>query len=1055
MKRETPNLSDKELDPLKVTRKDVNAFLDQKNLTSTKKNRKFARKKIKRQKKRQLIPQGVNASITQSDAPQEIVYGEIRKGGLIAFLHKSNNNLWLNHIIVLASHEIEEVTKLYLDNDEIEFNTGTNSDPRWASGPEKAGTSYDAKVFLDSTNLGTTTQTAQADYLSLFPSYWTSSHRLRGHAHVALTLVWNGKLFTEGVPDIEFLVKGKKLYDPRSDTTVYSNNAALIVADWLTDQTFGLGVLWADIDTTALNTAANVCDEEINLTAGGTEKRYTINGVIHAEQPHEEVLEAMRTSFAGDIVYSGGKWFIYAGEYRAPSITLTADDLRSNVKIETMTSRSARFNSVRGTYLSAINNYEITDYPVVTNSTYVTEDNGETVYADFSFPLVTSATQAQRLAKIELEKARRSITIDAEWGLKALQFMPGNTASITLDRYGFSSKVFEIEELNINLMGSGIPEVDVALLLKEIDENVFIWDPDNDEQTANQAPATDLPDPFTVEDISGVTLTSGSQQLIQGSDGTVFSRIKVSWTAISDSFITDGGTIEIQFKKSEESTYLPLATIPGDRTSFFITSVEDGELYDVRLRSKNALGTVGDWVESTNHTVIGKTAPPANVQNLTVSLKRDDVLLTWDEVSDIDLDHYEVRKGSTWATAEVLGVTQTNRFIYEETTAAIHNFLVKAVDTSDNYSTNAISQSIEIAAPGKVQSLRAEVVDNNVLFTWSEPSTNTYPIEYYNLKKGATYGAATLIGKAYGTFKTTFEVNANTYNYWVTAVDTAGNESEAAGVAAIVSEPPDFVIREDTYPDPDDADTYTNLSTTIDDKILGPINTEEDLDAQFDRMGWATMQDKIDAGYTLFAQPSAQYAIYEDVIDFGASISSGLIRFSWLEEQLYSGSDVTVTSSIDYSADNVSYTSNDGVSEVFATSFRYVRVRLEIGQLPENVGGLAMGPMGMTYSGGESLSFDDKALVKISDLRVRVDVKKITDEISITASSGDSGGTTVSFNKSFVDVESIVVTPQGTTAIIPVVDFTDAPNPTSFSVYLFDKDGVRVSGDCRAIVRGI
>ncbi|NDC36312.1 MAG: hypothetical protein EBZ51_13295 [Synechococcaceae bacterium WB9_2_112] len=72
-----------------------------------------------------------------------------------------------------------------------------------------------------------------------------------------------------------------------------------------------------------------------------------------------------------------------------------------------------------------------------------------------------------------------------------------------------------------------------------------------------------------------------------------------------------------------------------------------------------------------------------------------------------------------------------------------------------------------------------------------------------------------------------------------------------------------------------------------------------------------------------------------------------------------------------------------------------------------------------------------------------------------TANAADTGGTTVNFNVPFVDIESIGVTPSGTTPRIAIYDFVDAPNPTSFKVLLFDTSGNRVSGPFSWQARGI
>ena len=50
--------------------------------------------------------------------PQEIVYGEVRKGGTITYLETTRGGSVLYQIITLASHEIESVEEIYI-NDEV------------------------------------------------------------------------------------------------------------------------------------------------------------------------------------------------------------------------------------------------------------------------------------------------------------------------------------------------------------------------------------------------------------------------------------------------------------------------------------------------------------------------------------------------------------------------------------------------------------------------------------------------------------------------------------------------------------------------------------------------------------------------------------------------------------------------------------------------------------------------------------------------------------------------------------------------------------------------
>jgi hypothetical protein len=55
----------------------------------------------------------------------------------------------------------------------------------------------------------------------------------------------------------------------------------------------------------------------------------------------------------------------------------------------------------------------------------------------------------------------------------------------------------------------------------------------------------------------------------------------------------------------------------------------------------------------------------------------------------------------------------------------------------------------------------------------------------------------------------------------------------------------------------------------------------------------------------------------------------------------------------------------------------------------------------------------------------------------------------------FIDVDSISVTAAGTSPVIAIYDFVDAPNPTTFKVLLYNTSGSRVSGTFSWTARGV
>ena len=95
------------------------------------------------------------------------------------------------------------------------------------------------------------------------------------------------------------------------------------------------------------------------------------------------------------------------------------------------------------------------------------------------------------------------------------------------------------------------------------------------------------------------------------------------------------------------------------------------------------------------------------------------------------------------------------------------------------------------------------------------------------------------------------------------------------------------------------------------------------------------------------------------------------------------------------------------------------------------------------------------SLTQLLSLQVRLDVKQLTDSGEIAAVSTDVGGTVVTLNKAFKDIDSIVATVKQTVRREVVVDFVDTPNPTTFKVLVFDSAGARVSDTVYWVARGV
>lgn len=129
------------------------------------------------------------------------------------------------------------------------------------------------------------------------------------------------------------------------------------------------------------------------------------------------------------------------------------------------------------------------------------------------------------------------------------------------------------------------------------------------------------------------------------------------------------------------------------------------------------------------------------------------------------------------------------------------------------------------------------------------------------------------------------------------------------------------------------------------------------------------------------------------------------------------------------------------------------------GQLPTPDGAIDAADRGQVagvyFQAADSEPDTGTALVKISAVRITVDVKTVRDRGD--SSSSAVAPVTVNFNKIFADVISIDVFPvqNSSQKIYRVIDFDDTPDPSSFDVTFFDDSGTQLALDFGWTVEGI
>ena len=626
-------------------------------------------------------------SVRQPIAAHRVIYGQVRVGGVISFLHTTDDNQYLHQLVTIAGHEVNSIGQLYLDDLSATVSSNTVNDTKFAT-------------FVDVyTGVGTTAgdSALHTALIANSGSKWTSAHKQSDRAKIYTRFKFDQDTFSGSLPNVTALVQGRKVYDPRDASTAYSNNAALCIRDYLTNTSFGLGEPTARINDTSFTTAANVCDENVDLAGGGTEDRYTCNGAFETTEAPKDVLAQLLSSCAGRLVYQGGQWTLYAGAYVAPTITLDEDDLDGSLQVTTQVGRRNIFNTVRSVYVEPSNLYQPTDAPVIKNSTYLTEDQSEVIARDFDWSFTTSSATAQRLSKIELEKVRQQITVLMPVSLKnGMRLQAGDTVSVTNTRMGWSSKVFLIEEWGFAKRGEAdAPTLGVDLVLRETASTVYTWSTDDETET-DAAPDTDLPDPFTVAAPTSLTMAEALYVTTNGSGVKV--RATLTWVASADEFVRE---YETEYKLTSASTWIQGNKAFGGAVTAPINDIATGT-YDFRVKAKNTLGISSAYLTITSQAIAGLITNPADVTNLSVIALNNQAHISWTLHPDLDVRHggkirfrhATATSGATWANSTDIGTAVAGHNTDTALPLVAGSYLAKAVDSTGNESLNAISFAV-------------------------------------------------------------------------------------------------------------------------------------------------------------------------------------------------------------------------------------------------------------------------------------------------------------------------------------------------------------------------
>lgn len=574
----------------------------------------------------------VNKSSNIANIP--VIYGTRKVGGTRVFLSTSgNDNKYLYIALVLAEGEIDSIGDVYI-NDTL----STDS-------------KYSGLVSLDK-KTGTDDQT-YSTLLAGATDTWGANHRLRGVAYLGIRLEWNQDVFGS-IPDIQCVVNGRKVYDPRdsnqsfSDPTTwtFSNNPALCLRDYLTNDRFGKGLAEAQINDTAFIAAANVCDTTVTEYQGSsnTQKLLTTNAVIDTGKNLFDNVKILLQGMRGLMPFQDGQYSLLIDAAAPAGTPFRLDDsnITSSLSV-TASGKNKKFNRVRAKFVNPEANWQedSVDWPPndSTYTTFLAEDNGEELLRNVTLNTITNYYAARDIARIICRASREhQLTVELTALPEALSIAVGDVVELEHDSLGWTgSAIQDFRVLAMGLQENG----EVKLTLQEY-TNVYTWQegPEEGENTE-----TTTPNPFSVQPPTALSLTQGVNV---AEDGSNIPYLDVAFTAADDAFVVEyiiniapSGFDPSEVKMTTAS--LTAAQIAGTAQIKYLINPALVTTYTVEVWAVNDAGVRSTSI-SANISVTGDVTPPSAVTGLTASGGYRAISVKWTNPSNEDYSWAEVKR---------------------------------------------------------------------------------------------------------------------------------------------------------------------------------------------------------------------------------------------------------------------------------------------------------------------------------------------------------------------------------------------------------------------------
>ena len=420
-----------------------------------------------------------------TQAPRKIVLGPrtAMPADIRYYEGSGENDEYIDYIVVCAAHRVGSIDEIWFEDQKAWAATGGVQ-------PPFAGYLTAVDVRLEGTSANTIAINGG--------TRWGTDCRLTGCAYLRLRIKRTGNSDDEqsplanGLPGrVTIIGEGMPCYDPRFDSTAGGSGTQRlddqstwgpsaddpiiqslnVLIGWRIngELSVGAGLPAKYLDLESAITGANICDEDIALSTGGTQKRYRTAGAFSTDDAPMAIVGALLAGCAGDLLDSDGRlsFLIKTNTLATPAVIFDDHDILSGGQWDAMGGQTNLPNIVSGSYTDPSDNslFQMVPYPTVK----LPSEDGIQRTLPLDLGTVDNAARGQRIVKQTLQRKQYPGTFAAEFNMKGMAAKVGRVVWLTRSVRGWVNKPFRVVSQTPSRSGR------IALVLREEHASIYAW----------------------------------------------------------------------------------------------------------------------------------------------------------------------------------------------------------------------------------------------------------------------------------------------------------------------------------------------------------------------------------------------------------------------------------------------------------------------------------------------------------------------------------------------------------------------------------------------------